>query len=155
MNVKTFWESGDNNAGRKLSRGKEKNLATTGYFNGRVRSSAKRIHRVTIALIAQNAEFAIGTLYKFFENKEELYRRWSSSGLNNTREPSCKPSSRLATKLNDCGNTYWPKTTCFKPTPFHSAFLAETLGPRFQPQGGVGLKNCVPNTSNCESWLRS
>lgn len=31
-------------------------------------------HNVSIHKIAQKAEFAIGTMYKFFPNKEELYR---------------------------------------------------------------------------------
>ena len=31
-------------------------------------------HKVSMHEIAQQAEFAIGTLYKFFQNKEELYR---------------------------------------------------------------------------------
>ena len=36
--------------------------------------SAKGYHNVTMHEIAEKAEFAIGTLYKFFENKEDLYK---------------------------------------------------------------------------------
>jgi AcrR family transcriptional regulator len=36
--------------------------------------SEKGYHSVSMHEIAEKAEFAIGTLYKFFENKEDLYR---------------------------------------------------------------------------------
>jgi TetR/AcrR family transcriptional regulator len=36
--------------------------------------SEKGYHNVSMHEIAQKAEFAIGTLYKFFENKETLYK---------------------------------------------------------------------------------
>lgn len=36
--------------------------------------SEKGYHNVSMQEIAGKAEFAIGTLYKFFENKEELYK---------------------------------------------------------------------------------
>jgi len=36
--------------------------------------SAHGYHKVSMQDIAHEAEFAVGTLYKFFKNKEELYR---------------------------------------------------------------------------------
>ena len=36
--------------------------------------SEKGFHNVSMHEIAQKAEFAVGTLYKFFENKEDLYK---------------------------------------------------------------------------------
>jgi len=36
--------------------------------------SEKGFHNVSMHEIAKNSEFAIGTLYKFFKNKEELYK---------------------------------------------------------------------------------
>jgi len=36
--------------------------------------SEKGYHNVSMHEIAKAAEFAIGTLYKFFRNKEDLYR---------------------------------------------------------------------------------
>ena len=36
--------------------------------------SEKGYHNVTMHEIAAKAEFAVGTLYKFFENKEDLYK---------------------------------------------------------------------------------
>jgi len=36
--------------------------------------SEKGYHNVSMHEIAEKAEFAIGTLYKFFENKEDLYK---------------------------------------------------------------------------------
>ena len=36
--------------------------------------SEKGFHNVSMHEIAQKAEFAVGTMYKFFENKEDLYK---------------------------------------------------------------------------------
>ena len=36
--------------------------------------SRKGFEKTTMAQIAEQAEFAVGTLYKFFEDKETLYR---------------------------------------------------------------------------------
>ena len=36
--------------------------------------SQKGYHNVSMQEIAEKAEFAIGTLYKFFQSKEDLYR---------------------------------------------------------------------------------
>ena len=36
--------------------------------------SQKGFHNVSMNEIAQKAEFAVGTMYKFFENKEDLYK---------------------------------------------------------------------------------
>ena len=36
--------------------------------------SEKGYHNVSMHEIAEKAEFAIGTLYKFFQNKEDLYK---------------------------------------------------------------------------------
>ena len=36
--------------------------------------SEKGFHNVSMNEIAQRAEFAVGTMYKFFENKEDLYK---------------------------------------------------------------------------------
>ena len=36
--------------------------------------SEKGYHNVSMQEIAEKAEFAVGTLYKFFKNKEDLYK---------------------------------------------------------------------------------
>jgi AcrR family transcriptional regulator len=36
--------------------------------------SEKGFYNVSMNEIAQKAEFAVGTMYKFFENKEDLYK---------------------------------------------------------------------------------
>ena len=36
--------------------------------------SEKGYHNVSMHEIAQRAEFAVGTVYKFFKNKEDLYK---------------------------------------------------------------------------------
>ena len=52
----------------KLRQRKEMLAAALGLF------SEKGYHNVPMHEIAQKAEFAIGTLYKFFKNKEDLYK---------------------------------------------------------------------------------
>jgi TetR/AcrR family transcriptional regulator len=52
----------------KLRQRKEMLAAALGLF------SEKGYHNVSMHEIAQKAEFAIGTLYKFFKNKEDLYK---------------------------------------------------------------------------------
>lgn len=52
----------------RLRQRQEMKSAALGLF------SAKGYHNVSMAEIAEKAEFAIGTLYKFFKNKEELYK---------------------------------------------------------------------------------
>ena len=52
----------------KLRQRKEMLAAALGLF------SQKGYHNVSMQEIAQKAEFAIGTLYKFFKNKEDLYK---------------------------------------------------------------------------------
>jgi TetR/AcrR family transcriptional regulator len=52
----------------KLRQRKEMLTAALGLF------SEKGYHNVSMHEIAQKAEFAIGTLYKFFKNKEDLYK---------------------------------------------------------------------------------
>ena len=52
----------------KLRQRKEILAAALGLF------SEKGYHNVSMHEIAQKAEFAIGTLYKFFKNKEDLYK---------------------------------------------------------------------------------
>jgi DNA-binding transcriptional regulator YbjK len=36
--------------------------------------SEKGFHNITMHDIAKKSEFAVGTIYKFFSNKEELYK---------------------------------------------------------------------------------
>ena len=52
----------------KLRQRKEMLAAALGLF------SEKGYHNVSMHEIAQKAEFAIGTLYKFFKSKEDLYK---------------------------------------------------------------------------------
>jgi len=52
----------------KLRQRREMLSAALGLF------SEKGYHSVSMQEIAEAAEFAIGTLYKFFENKEDLYK---------------------------------------------------------------------------------
>lgn len=60
---------------KKLSRREREKLRQRGEILEAAQDlfSEKGFHGVSMQEIAQNAEFAVGTLYKFFKNKEDLY----------------------------------------------------------------------------------
>ena len=61
---------------RKLSRKEREKLRHRGQILDTALDlfSVKGYHNVSMHEIAGKAEFAIGTLYRFFENKEDLYK---------------------------------------------------------------------------------
>jgi AcrR family transcriptional regulator len=72
--------------------------------------SEKGYHNVTMQEIAIRAEFAVGTLYKFFKNKEELYKEILMQTANLFR-------SALSNVLEEKGDEYaqvkkYLKTKC-------------------------------------------
>lgn len=60
--------------------------------------SEKGFHNVSMHEIAERAEFAIGTLYKFFKNKEDLYRAL-------VMEKSTEIFNALSAPLSEDGDT--------------------------------------------------
>ena len=62
--------------GKKLSRREREKLRQRGEILDAAQDlfSEKGFHGVSMQEIAQKAEFAVGSLYKFFKNKEDLYK---------------------------------------------------------------------------------
>ena len=68
--------SKDNDAPARLPRRERENLRQRGEILDTALTlfSAKGYHNVSMQQIARQAEFGVGTIYKFFANKQDLYR---------------------------------------------------------------------------------
>ncbi|MGA7143671.1 MAG: TetR/AcrR family transcriptional regulator [Desulfobacterales bacterium] len=100
--------------------------------------SEKGYHNVSMHEIANKAEFAIGTLYNFFENKEDLYKalvleqseryeRALTKGIEEPDEEVEKLKNYIRIK------TEWLRNNL----PFVRLFLAERRGPSFNIKAGL------------------
>jgi TetR/AcrR family transcriptional regulator len=102
--------------------------------------SAKGFHNVSIQEIAQKAEFAIGTLYKFFENKEDLYKALvleQSDKFHNGLVQAIKESDDEIEKLR---NYVKAKGEIFKDNiSMIRLYFAETRGSSFNIMAGLDL----------------
>jgi TetR/AcrR family transcriptional regulator len=100
--------------------------------------SRKGYHNVSMHEIAEKAEFAIGTLYKFFQNKEELYK-----GL--VLEQCVKFEAALAQaieppedEVDTLRNYVRTKVEWFhRNLPFVRLYLAESRGASFNLKAGL------------------
>ena len=68
--METEWKSVNSPgaSGKSCGSGMRFSMSRCGFFR------RKGYHNVSMHEIAKEAEFAIGTLYKFFRNKEDLYQ---------------------------------------------------------------------------------
>lgn len=100
--------------------------------------SRKGYHNVSMHEIAEKAEFAIGTLYKFFQNKEELYKALVLEQCEKieaaVRQAIEKPDGEVE-KLRNYVRT---KSEWFRSNlPFVRLFLAESRGASFNIKAGL------------------
>lgn len=100
--------------------------------------SAKGYHNVSMQEIAETAEFATGTLYKFFENKEDLYRAlvWEQTdkfekGLLKALEEPEDEIEKLRNFVRTRGDM------CRDNLPFIRVFLAESKGASYNLKAGL------------------
>lgn len=100
--------------------------------------SRKGYHSVSMHEIAEKAEFAIGTLYKFFQSKEDLYRALVLEQCNHfeariTRalESSDDEVEKLRTYIR--AKSEWLR----EHLPFVRLFLAERRGASFNIKAGL------------------
>ncbi|MCW8892906.1 MAG: TetR/AcrR family transcriptional regulator [Deltaproteobacteria bacterium] len=102
--------------------------------------SGKGFHNVSIQEIAQKAEFAIGTLYKFFENKEDLYKALvleQSDKFHNGLVQAIEESDDEIEKLRNCVRA---KGEIFKDNiSMIRLYFAETRGSSFNIMAGLDL----------------
>jgi len=100
--------------------------------------SQKGYHNVSMHEVAEKAEFAIGTLYKFFQNKEELYKALVLEQCEKieaaVRQAIEKPDGEVE-KLRNYVRT---KSEWFRSNlPFVRLFLAESRGASFNIKAGL------------------
>ncbi len=100
--------------------------------------SQKGYHNVSMQEIAEKAEFAIGTLYKFFQNKEDLYKalvRELSDKFETSITRAIEQSQDEVEKLRSYVRA---KTEVFcRNLPFIRLFLAESRGASFNLKAGL------------------
>jgi AcrR family transcriptional regulator len=102
--------------------------------------SGKGFHNVSMQEIAQKAEFAIGTLYKFFENKENLYKALVleqtekfHNGLVQAIEESDDEIEKLRNYVRAKGEKFKENISMIR------LYFAETPGASFNIMAGLDL----------------
>lgn len=98
----------------------------------------KGYHKVTMHEIAAEAEFAIGTLYKFFKNKEELYKSILVDQSERFHEIITKSIEQGRDETEKLRNYVKAKGSIFKDNaPFIRLYFAETRGASFNIMAGL------------------
>ena len=101
--------------------------------------SEKGYHNVSMHEIAEKAEFAIGTLYKFFDNKEALYKALVMDqaskfhdALNSAIEDICGDEvQRIRKYVKAKGEVFMENTAMIR------LYFAETRGASFNIKAGL------------------
>lgn len=104
--------------------------------------SEKGYHNVTMQEIAAEAEFAIGTLYKFFKNKEDLYKALVLETSDTFHRTLVQIIDKPGDELEKLRNYVWTKGELFrKNLAFIRLYLAENRGAGYDI--GAGLSDEV------------
>ena len=100
--------------------------------------SRKGYHSVTMHEIAEKAEFAIGTLYKFFQNKEDLYSELVLEEYEKFEEIITRAIDEPGDEVEKLRNYIRARTERFrKNIAFIRLFLAERRGAGFNLKKGL------------------
>ena len=100
--------------------------------------SQKGYHNVSMQEIAGKAEFAIGTLYKFFQNKEDLYKALVLEQCNLFEEAIVGAIEKPDDEVGKLRNYVRTKGERFRNNlPFVRLFLAESRGASFNIKAGL------------------
>ncbi len=100
--------------------------------------SQKGYHNVSMQEIAVKAEFAIGTLYKFFQNKEDLYKALVLEKCDQFEEAIAQEIEKPDDEVEKLRNYVQTKTERFRANlPFIRLFLAESRGASFNFKAGL------------------
>jgi TetR/AcrR family transcriptional regulator len=100
--------------------------------------SQKGYHNVSMHEIAGKAEFAIGTLYKFFENKEELYKALVLEQCDKFEDAVGRAMEKPGDEVEKLRNYVRTKGERFRGNlPFVRLFLAESRGASFNIKAGL------------------
>jgi TetR/AcrR family transcriptional regulator len=100
--------------------------------------SQKGYHNVSMQEIAEKAEFAIGTLYKFFPSKEDLYRTMIVERCHDFGEEARWAMGQSNDAVEQLRQYVRFRSERFRNNlPFVRLFLAETRGVSFNLRGGL------------------
>jgi AcrR family transcriptional regulator len=99
--------------------------------------SQKGYHNVSMQEVAEKAEFAVGTLYKFFQNKEDLYRALVLEQCDNYEAAISQAVAVAADEVEKLRHYVRAKTEwCRSNLPFVRLFLTESRGSSFNLKAG-------------------
>ncbi len=100
--------------------------------------SEKGYHNVSMHEIAEKAEFAIGTLYNFFKNKEDLYKTLIIEQANRFHEALTKAVEEVDDEIEKLRNYVKAKSTVFmENVRVIRLYFAETRGASFNIKAGL------------------
>lgn len=100
--------------------------------------SEKGYHNVSMQEIAGKAEFAIGTLYKFFQNKEELYKALVLEQCEKFEVAFSRAIGEPKDEIEKLRDYVRVKGETFRENlPFIRLFLAESRGVSFNVKAGL------------------
>jgi len=100
--------------------------------------SEKGYHSVSMQEIAQEAEFAVGTLYKFFENKEALYKALVLEQAGKFHTTLARAIKEPGDEIDRIRNYIRVKGEVFiSNAPMMRLYFAETTGASFNVKAGL------------------
>jgi len=100
--------------------------------------SQKGYHNVSMHEVAEKAEFAIGTLYKFFQNKEELYKALVLELCDEFEDSIMRAIEQPQDEVEKLRSYVRAKTGVFRRNlPFIRLYLAESRGASFNLKAGL------------------
>lgn len=100
--------------------------------------SEKGYHNVSMHEIAEKAEFAIGTLYKFFKNKEDLYKNLVLEQADRFHEAVTKAIEKPDDEIEKLRNYVRAKGEIFSANvSMIRLYFAETRGASFNIMAGL------------------
>ena len=100
--------------------------------------SQKGYHNVSMHEIAVKAEFAIGTLYRFFDNKEDLYKALVLEQCDKFEDAVARAIGDGDDEVEKLRNYIQTKGERFRGNlPFVRLFLAESRGASFNIKAGL------------------
>jgi TetR/AcrR family transcriptional regulator len=100
--------------------------------------SEKGYHNVSMHQVAEKAEFAIGTLYKFFQNKEDLYKALVLEQCDRFEEAITQAIEAPDDEVEKLRNYIRAKGERVREhLPFIRLFLAERRGASFNIKAGL------------------
>ena len=100
--------------------------------------SEKGYHNVSMHQVAAQAEFAIGTLYKFFQNKEDLYKALVLEQCDQFEDAILGAIEKSGDEVEKLRSYVRTKGEKFRSNlPFIRLFLAESRGASFNIKAGL------------------